>query len=722
MTTSRREFVRLAALQGVALVVVIPQAGCRAGHAGVPWEPNQWIAISPDGVVTLVLDKSEMGQGVSTALPMIMAEELGADWDAVHVEHARPGPSFSDMGTAGSGSVMDGWRVQRTAAAAARELLITAAAMRWRVDPRECDTRDGAVVHRGSRRSLPFGDLVTDARVLPVPTDPSFRDRGAYRLLGTRVPDPAAVDIATGRQEFGIDTRRPGMLFATIARPPRHGARVRRFDATRAGAVSGVRHVVELPSGVAVIADTTWSALKGVAALAVEWDEDAASTFDNDAGWRLLSDAMARGGKVARASGDVRRALAGAARRIEAEYRWPWQAHAAIEPLNAVADVRDGRCEIWAGVQSPNGAQLLVSRALGIPPERVTVNVMRLGGGFGRRIANDFVVEAALASRAAGAPVQVVWTREDDFRHDMYNPAQLNRLVAGLDASGRLVAWDHRVSDFHLSMFGEFNPGFDPAAEGDPWGGFDSPYEVPDLRVELALTASPVPSGAWRSVTYPAAVMARECFLDEIAHATGVDPVALRRSLMPSSGVVQRGGVDVPNGDRLRHVLELAAREGGWGHPVPAPPGRRAGRGIACNPYHRGTMIAQVAEVSVGAAGDIRVHRIVSAVDCGQVINRLGVEKQVEGGVGWALSALLGPGVRFERGRTMTGSFGEYRPLRMAEMPVVETHIVDSAMRPFGMGEPPVPAVFPAVLNAVHAATGVRVRSLPVDPARLARA
>ncbi|MGE0556386.1 MAG: molybdopterin cofactor-binding domain-containing protein, partial [Gemmatimonadales bacterium] len=317
-------------------------------------------------------------------------------------------------------------------------------------------------------------------------------------------------------------------------------------------------------------------------------------------------------------------------------------------------------------------------------------------------------------------PVQVLGSREDDFRHDMFTPAQLNHLEAGLDASGRFAAWRHRVADFHLSMFGAYDPEYDPPAGGDPWGGFDTPYEVPDLEVELALLESPVKTGAWRSVTYPAAVLARESFLDEIARETGRDPLALRLELIPSPGLVRRGETEIPNGDRLRRVLELVAQRGDWGGPLPDfGPGRRVGRGLACNPYRRGTMVAQVAEVSVGAEGDIRVHRIVSAVDCGQPINRLGIAQQFEGGVAWALSALFGPGVRFERGRAQGGSFSEYPVLRIDQMPAVETHVVESTLRPFGMGEPPVPAVAPAVLNAVHQATGVRIRNLPVDRAPL---
>ncbi len=718
MATTRRGFLKATAAQGLALFVTIPLVGCDAAADGPPLEADQWIAVGADGIVTFVLDKSEMGQGVSTSLPMIMAEELGAEWSSVRVVQARPGPRYPEMGTAGSGSVIQGWMVHRRAAAAVRMMLVSAAATRWRVAPETCYTEGGFVRQRDSSRRIAFARLIGAARALPVPESPTFKGPADYTLLGTRVADPAISDIVRGRQEYGIDARLPGMRFAAVARCPVHGGRVRSFDPAPALAVPGVLRVAQVPSGVAVVAENTWAAFRGRDALVIEWDEGANARFDDAAAWRSLERALDRGGKAARVSGDARGGLARAARRIDAEYRWPYQAHMAIEPLSAVADVQGDRCRIFAGTQSANRAQSLVAQALGIAPAQVEVNLMRLGGGFGRRIASDHIVEAAEVSRAIGAPVQVTWSREDDFRHDMYNPAQLNRLSAGLDPQGRVVAWWHRVADFHLSMFGAFDPGYDPFASGDPWGGIDSPYVVDDLRVELAVVESPVPTGAWRAVSYPAAVMARECFIDELAVAVGKDPLALRLELIPSPGMVRRGETSFPNGDRLRSVLRLAAERSGWGTPVEAPdPARRYGRGVACNPYHRGTQVAQVADVSVGEAGDIRVHRIVSAVDGGRIINRAGVEKQFEGAVGWALSALFGPGVRFAGGRTVGAGFAEHPVLRIGEMPEVETHIVETDIRPFGMGEPPVPAVVPAVLNAVFAATGRRIRSLPLPPA-----
>jgi isoquinoline 1-oxidoreductase beta subunit len=724
VSLSRRDFLKVASTRGTLLVVAIsweegpPGEGTQGATA---FTPNQWLTIDTTGAVTLMAHKSEMGQGVSTALPMILADELGADWRQVRVDHAVPGPLFQNMGTSGSGSVSGSWLPLRRAAAAARAMLVTAAATSWRVAETECTTAHGAVLHRLTGRRLGFGELVARAAQLPVPEDPPLRDRAEFTLVGHRVPDPAQPAIARGAMVYGLDVQRPGMLYAVVARCPVHGGRVASFDAASALAIPGVRQAIPIRTGVAIVATTTWAAMKGRDALRVQWDEGRNSSLGTADTWRLLEEALARGGKVARANGDARTVIAGSRRTMEAMYRWPWNAHAAMEPLNAVADVRDGACEIWAGTQSPNRVQTNAAALLGIAPDRVVVHVMRLGGGFGRRIADDYVQEAVEVSRAMATPVQVVWTREDDFQHDMYNPAQLNSMAAALGDDGLPVAWAHRVGDFHLSMFGPYDSNFDPVASGDPWGGIDAPYVFPNTHVELAIAESPIPTGAWRAVTYPAAVIARECFLDEIAHATGRDPLDLRMALIPSPGTTRRGSLTLDNGDRLRRVLSLAAERAGWGRrPSGIPESRRWGRGIACNPYHQTTMVAQVADVSVGAAGDVVVHRVVCAVDCGLVVNRSGVEKQFDGGVMWALSALLGNAVEFERGRTRGGTFGDYPVIRMREAPLVEVHVVESGDRPFGLGEPSVPAVAPAVLNAIFAATGKRIREVPIRAADLA--
>ena len=719
MTTTRRQFLEALSAGGGALILGLPTRGQglrKLTPSDTPLAPNQWLRIGADGSITLVAHKSEMGQGVRTSLPMILAEELGADWSRVQVVHARPGPEFTRMGTSGSGSVSGSWRPLRLAAAAAREMLIAAAAARWNVAATECRAVSGQIIHSPSNRSVAFGDLVDAASQLPVPANPPLKSRDEFRLLGTRV---AAVDLPgliSGQAVFAADVRLPGMRFAVLARNPVHGRAALRVDDSAAAGVPGVDRVIPLAGGVAVVGTSTWAALRGRAALRVDWEPATDPSADSAGHWRRLERSLATGGKRARAEGDLARVMDQSVRRLEAEYRWPFQAHAAIEPLCCVADVRDGRCEIWAGTQSPNRAQTAVVELLGIPPERVTLNVTLLGGGFGRRLAHDYILQAVEISRAVGGPVQLQWTREDDMTHDMYQSSQINRLTAGLDGSGRPIAWLHQVADFHLSMFGPFDPGFNPAADGDPWGGFDMPYAFDAIQVELALTEAPVPTGAWRSVTYPPAVMARECFLDEIAHATGQDPVALRLALLPSPGRVRVGSGELDNGNRLRRVVSLAAERAGWSTSLPRErEGRRWGRGFACNAYHQQTMVAQVAEISVGRDGDLKVHRVVSAVDCGQVINRSGLDAQFEGGVLWALAPTLRTEITFRQGRTVQQSFADYPILRIAEAPVVEVYPVDSAQGPFGIGEQPVPAVAPAVLNAIFAATGRRIRQVPVE-------
>ena len=718
---SRRDFVRASAIAGTSLLLGIDRRGVIAvlrpgpASAGV-FRPTQWLRIDDVGVVTVIAHRSEMGQGVRTSLPMLIAEELGADWTKLVLEHARPSPSFPNMRTSGSGSVYGAWLPLRRAAAAARQMLVTAAADEWGggVNPDTCITERGRVVHRPSGREIAFGALVSRASHLNAPIDPPLKDPKAYTLIGTRVARVDAPAIADGRALFGIDVQLPGMRYAVVARSPVRGAKALRWNEEKARAVPGVVDVVAISSGVAVVADRTWTAMRGRGALDVTWDGRVDPAGSSAAYIEALERALARG-KIARREGNVDAAFGGAAARMTALYRAPFQAHAAMEPLTCVADVRDGTCEIWVGTQSPNDAQTETAKLLGISSDNVIVNVTLLGGAFGRRIAIDYVLEAVEVSRHIKAPVQVVWTREDDLQHDMYQAAQVNEVSAAIDGAGRIIGWRHRVGDYHLSMFGPRNPEANPADEGDPWGGYDTPYAFPAIDVTLAVLDPPVPTGAWRSVTYPAAVFARETFVDEVAHALHRDPLELRLSYLPSPGDQKVGPITVPNGDRLRRVLQLAADHAGWG----APPrqhadGRKWGRGVACNSFHNETMVAQVADVSVGRAGDIRVHRVVTAIDCGRVINRSGLEAQVESGVIWALSAVLKTQITFAHGQAEQTNFHDFRVLRMNEAPLLETIIVDSDLRPFGAGEPPVPAVGPAVANAVFAATGQRLRSFPL--------
>ncbi len=722
---TRRDFLRVSALGGAALVLRVPillpedtRAAAEAAFAAQQeFAPNKWITIDGEGAVTLVASRAEMGQGVRTALAMILAEELEADWKSVTVVTPSPGERYPGMRTGGSGSVSGYWKPLRQAGAAAREMLVAAAAEAWAVPAAECRAQSGAVIHSPTGRSLGYGELAARAAARAIPKEPRLKPESEFRLVGTRVPRVDGPAIVTGKAVYGLDARPKGALVAAVARCPVPGGRVQSFDASRASRVPGVRRVAAISTGVAVVADDTWSALRGRDALVIRWDEGENRSGSNAAYWERLREA-ARGSRVTRSEGDVTKALSESARRLDATYDYEFQAHAPVEPMNCFADVRPGRCTIRVGTQAPNQAQEAAAKLLGLPLEAVRVEVPLLGGGFGRRLDHDYVPEAVELSRAIAAPVQIVWTRQDEFENDRFQPASFNELSAGLDAGGRLVAWRHKNTSFHLTQFGPYAPDDADTYEENPWGVFDNPYRVPNLTAEYAVAKAPVPTGSWRSVAYPSSVFARESFLDEAAHAVGKDPVAWRLSLLEGAGVLRVGDWQIQR-DRLAGVLRLAAEKSGWGGPLAPVPGRRVGRGVAANVYHGRTHVAQVAEVSVGEAGDVRVHRIVCAVDCGQIVNLGGVEGQVESGIVWGLSAALKTEIVFRDGRVQAKTFRDYPVLRLSETPAIEVHAVQGVEAPGGMGEPPVPPVAPAVANAIFAATGKRARRLPIRPADL---
>jgi isoquinoline 1-oxidoreductase subunit beta len=722
-SATRRDFLRISAVSagGLVLGVRFAEAAVESltrgeAAAGVAaFRPNAWVRIDAAGRIVLTVGKSEMGQGVRTSLPMILAEQLEVDVDVVHLEQAMPGPDFPGLGTAGSRSIRSLWLPLSRAGAAAREMLIAAAAARWGVEPSSCHAELGRVSHAASSRSIGYGQLVEAAAALPVPADPPLKDSARFRLVGRdrrRVDGPR---IVSGQAVYSGDVRPPGMRFASVIRCPVAGGTLRSFDAAAAGAVPGVRLVAPIPSGLAVIADDTWAALSGREEVekTVAWEEGENARVSSDTMRDRLAQALdgVGGGeaRVLRRGGDVAAALEKSARRIRAEYAFAFQAHAPMEPLNAVADVRSDRCEIWAGTQNPNGVQEEAAKRLGLAPSAVTVNVALLGGGFGRR-GTDYVMEAVEASRAAKAPVQVLWTRPDDMRHDLYHPISLHRLEAGLGADGRPLAWRHRQASVGWTSAAG-RPATEERLRSDLGGAQDQPYAIPAVSAEFLEVPSPVRIGAWRAIQNNHNMFAVEGFVDELAAAAGEDPLRYRLALLRGRGIFAGGRDNVPvDRDRLARVLGLAGERAGWG----ARGGHGRGRGVACAVYDGYTHCAIVADASVGRER-WRAERIVCAVDCGIAVNPLGIRAQVEGAVAWALSA-LSTRVTLKDGRVEQATYRDFPILRFRDMPAVETHIVPSDAPPTGMGEPPVPVALAAVMNALSAAAGRRLRRVPIEP------
>ncbi|MEY2488357.1 MAG: isoquinoline 1-oxidoreductase subunit beta [Verrucomicrobiota bacterium] len=722
MITSRRAFLKTAALGGASLVVAFNEnrlfgAGKDAAkkEATGQFKPNGWIRVDADGTVTLTIGKSEMGQGVRTSLAMILADELEADWSRIKLVQALPGPDFKRLGTGGSFSLAGSWETLRQAAAAAREMLITAAAARWKVDRAACSAEKGEVLHAASKRRLKYAELVADAAKLPVPADPPLKKASDFRLIGKPTKRIDGRSIVTGAARYGIDTKVPGMLYASIERAPWTGAKPKSSQDAKALAIHGVR-IVPCTSGIAAVGETTWAALKGRAALAVAWGDPPANAFDSEAHFKRLDEASEQKGFVTRKE-EAPAGTRAVARTLYASYFYPFYAHAPVETMNCVADVRADRCVIWAPTQAPNSLQDEVAKFLGLAPEKVEVNVTLIGGGFGRRLAVDYALEAAEISRAVKAPVQVLWTRTDDTRQGHFQAASVHRLSAGLDSADALVAWRHTKagSPHNLKL-----P--DPAAVRDAgfyqdlsWGVYDVPYAIPSIETAYVTVDLAVRHGPWRSVFAPSSVFAREAFIDEVAHARGSDPLGFRLELLNGPDTVKAGSLTIDR-RRLRRVLELAREKSGWGTAVAA----RHGRGVACNIYDGETHIAYVVDVVVDDAGKVRVERVVAVVDCGLVVNPTGVEQQIEGGILWGISSALLGEITFRGGTAQQANYADYGVARMRDTPAIEVHIVPSeATQPFGMGEPPVPPIAPAIVNAIFAATGKRIRRLPIRPGDL---
>lgn len=670
--------------------------------------PNAFIRVGTDGRITMIIGQVEMGQGVYTALPMLLAEELEVGVDQVSVEHAPPddklyaNPIFGFQATGGSSSVRALYKPLRRAGATARTMLVATAAKRWGVDPAACRAERGAVIHSVSGRRIEYGALAAAAAKQPVPDNVALKRPEAFRLIGTsakRLDTPAKVN---GTAQFGIDVRLPGMKIATVAASPVVGGKVAGLDERKAMAVKGVRQLVRLDDAVAVVADHMWAAKQGLAALAVRWNDGSNGGVGTANVVKALAAAAETPGAVARKQGDARAAIDGAATRVETVYEVPFLAHAAMEPANCTVHVQKGRCDVWTGSQVLARAQAAVAQVTGLPLDKVVVHNHLLGGGFGRRLEVDYVTQAARVAKQVVGPVKVVWTREEDIQHDFYRPYYYDRIAAGLDARGRPIAWMHRIvgpSIIARWVPSFFKNGIDVDAVD---GAMELVYDIPAIQVEYVRHEEPANTGFWRGVGVTHNTFVIESFIDELAAAAKQDPVEYRRALLTKS-------------PRARAVLDLAAQSAGWGRPLPA--GR--GRGVALLYSSWDTYAAEVADVEVSRSGDVRVHRIVCAVDCGTIVNPDIAKAQIEGGVIFGISGALYGEITLKNGRVEQSNFNDYRVLRINEAPAIEVHLVRSGETPGGIGEPGTAVTAPALANAVFAATGKRIRKLPLKPERL---
>ena len=710
-SVSRREILVAGAAAGGGLLLgwqVDARPRVLAKHAKATptdFAPNGFIRIGRDGRVTLLVAQVEMGQGTFTSMPMLLSEELEVGLDQVRVENAPPDdklygiPGFGFQVTGASISVRALYEPLRRAGATARTMLVSAAAQTWNVEPASCQAHRGVVTHKPSGRKLAYGALADKAATLPVPAQVTLKEPKDFKLIGTpakRIDTPAKVN---GTAQFGIDVQLPGMKIATVAASPVVGGKLASVDDSKAKAIKGVGQIVRLDDAVAVVADHMWAAKEGLRALAIRWDDGPNGTVSTADVVRGLAAAAQTQGVVARNEGDAPAAIAGSSRKLESVYEAPFLAHAAMEPINCTVHVRPDRCEVWTGSQVLARAQAGAAKVTGLPLEKVVVHNHYLGGAFGRRLEFDYVPQSVRIAQQVDGPVKVIWTREEDIQHDVYRPYYYDRMAAALDARGQPIGWSHRVVG--PSIMARWAPpvfknGIDPDALD---GAAEMLYEIPAIRIEYVRHEEPVlNTGFWRGVGVTHNCWVVESFIDELAVAAKQDPVAYRRALLGKS-------------PRARAVLDLAAQAAGWGKRLPE--GR--GRGVSLMYSSWDTYLAQVAEVEVSKAGEVRVRRIVCAVDCGTAVNPDTVKAQIEGGVIFGISGALWGEVTLKNGRVQQSNFHNVRVMRINEAPAIEVHLVQSREKPGGMGEPGTAVTAPAVSNAVFAATGKRIRKLPLE-------
>lgn len=715
---TRRTFLKGSlAASGLTIAVSVTPFGYTLLNAAEKkdFNPNVWMHITPDNKVTIYIGNSEMGQGVLTAQSMIIADELEADWKKqVQIRQGEAKDAFKSslLGaqiTVGSGSIRGFYEPLRKAGAAGKAMLVKAAAETWKVPESECKAVLGTVKHEKSKRSLTYGQLCEKASKLEVPQNPPLKKEDEFRYMGKPMPRVDVPEKVRGKAVYGLDVNVKGMLYAVIARPPAYGAKPQTFDQKAAEQVKGVVKVMPIPMGIAVCATSTDAALKGKDALKVQWDKGALPDMDNAYIEKLMMADLDKPGAKVHEAGDAKKAVSEAAKKVEATYYVPCVAHATMEPMNCTAWVQNDRCDVWVPNQNQTACQGMAAGITKLPPDKIHIHTTFLGCGLGRRAFTDFVPEAVIISKALEKPVKVMWTREDDIKHDRFRAPMTHRIQGGLDAQGRLIGWSHKTSA--ISIMKPVNPnaiknGVDFYCLWGLWDVPDSPhwnariqYEIPNLYIEFLMADLPIPCWPWRSVQNGPNAFAIECFMDELAHAAGKDPLEFRLQ-------------SLKNNKRATRVLETVAEKAGWGKPIPMG----QGRGIAQHACF-GTWVAQVVDLSVDKnTGKIKVHKVVAAVDCGPVINPGPLVEQIEGGVTIALSTALKEDVKFAKGGVATSNFDDYPIIRMSEVPEIEVHMVKSTDKIGGIGEPGVPPLAPAVANAVFNATGARIRRIPLTP------
>ena len=700
---SRRDFLATSATAAAGLAVAF-HLPLSAEPAGADFAPNAYVHIAPTGKVTIVVARSEMGQGVRTSLPMILAEELDCDFSAIAIEQAGASTLFGDQTTGGSASVRTCWDPMRKAGAQARAMLVAAAAQQWKVSAASCKTEAGHVLDSVSNRKASYGSLAVAASKLPVPAEPKLKDASAFKLVGTPRPRIDTKSKVNGTAIFGIDFKLPGMKYAVLARAPKFGATVKNIDDRRSKAIAGVTHVTKISeAAVAVVADSVWAAMSGRRALKVTWDNGPNASLESSDISASLRAAAKNKGVALYKNGDVATAQG---KRVEAEFETPFLAHAPMEPGNCTAQFRGTECELWAPTQVPQDVRDSVAQALGLKPEQVKVNVTLMGGGFGRRLEHDYGVEAALVSKAVNLPVKVIWTREDDMKFSTYRPVSLHQLSATVGSDGYLTSLTHRIISPSISRQKgtKLDDGLDPDLKDEG----SLLYQAPSVLTEYIDLDTPVPLGWMRSVYASQVAFATESFIDELASAAGIDPLEYRLHLLPEDKAVKFFDTTWNTG-RLRGVLKVAAEKAGWGKPLPQ--GRF--RGIAAHACFN-SCVAEVVEISM--VGDApKVHRVVAAIDCGQVVNPNILEQQMQSAVIFGITQALHGKITVNAGAIAQSNFSDYELVRMNETPVIEAHFVPSSEAPSGAGEPPVPPLAPALCAAIFAATKKRVRTMPIQ-------